>query len=192
MPRLAGWKGHLEREMPHQPLAILSILAQLPDMLVKKTSDDSSPRPQLNETAWDKRTTRLSPLNPQTCKEVITNCCSLLSSIGLVCKATIDNQSRAVRLYLDLGTPAMLPCLPQREKCLKYRRRQWKRFAGNIPKSRHTVTLAHSSPFSLLQQLEEWADLTHRVQTCGHSRGEGVGEVSWEVRFDIRTLSCVK
>ena len=186
MPKLAGWKGHLEREMPHQPLAILSILAQVPDMLVKKTSDDSSPRPHLNETAWDKRTTQLSPLNPQNCKEIIINCCSLLLSIGLVCKATIDNQSRVVRLYLVLGTPAMLPCLPQREKCLKYQRRQWKRFAGNIPKSRHTVNsssllalLTHSPAAERMSRFN--ADIEYRhVDTAG-----GKGWVRWVGRLGL-------
>ena len=54
------------------------------------------------------------------------------------CRATVHGvaksqtqlrRARALRLYLDLGTPTMLLCLPQREKCLNYQRRKMEKIS---------------------------------------------------------------
>lgn len=41
--------SHVEREVPHQHLAAVAILARVPDMRVKKSSQDASPRHHLRQ-----------------------------------------------------------------------------------------------------------------------------------------------
>ena len=67
---------------------------------------------------------------------------------GVAKSQTQLRRARTLRFYLDLGTPTMLPCLPQREKCLNYRKRKMEKICRQ-----HSQVKADSYSSSFLSLL---------------------------------------